>query len=56
MMMCENDKLNIPEVYKKMTVSELRREKERIYMGIRQQKNMSNKKKECSREIEIFRF
>lgn len=41
MMICENDKLNIPEKYKKMSVSELRKEKERIYMEIRQQKSRS---------------
>ena len=39
MMICENDKLNIPEKYKKMSVSELRSEKERICMEIRQQKS-----------------
>lgn len=55
-MMCENDKLNIPEKYKKMSVSELRCEKERIYMELRQKTNKSNKKMEFGREMVAFRF
>ena len=43
MMIFENDKLNIPEKYQKMSVSELRSEKERIYTEIRQ--NVSETKK-----------
>lgn len=39
MMICENDKLIIPEKYKNMSVSELRSEKERIYKEIRQQRS-----------------
>lgn len=31
-MMYENDKLNIPEKYKKMSVSELRQEKGRLQL------------------------
>lgn len=34
-MMYENDRLNIPEEYKKMSVSELRNEKQRVYEEIR---------------------
>lgn len=34
-MMYENDKLNIPEKYRNMSVSELRCEKERIYAQIK---------------------
>lgn len=52
-MICENDKLNIPEKYKKMSVSELRNEKERIYMEIKQQ---TNKKVECKKENIVFYF
>ena len=34
-MMYENDKLNIPEKYRNMSVSDLRCEKERIYAQIK---------------------
>ena len=34
-MMYENDKLNIPEKYQNMSVSELRCEKERVYAQIK---------------------
>ena len=34
-MMYENDKLNIPEQYRNMSVSDLRCEKERIYAQIK---------------------
>lgn len=57
MMICENDKLNIPEKYKKMSVSELRSEKERIYLEIRQQKSrtLENTRKPVKKNI-TFNF
>lgn len=56
MMICENDKLNIPEKYKTMSVSELQSEKERIYMEIRQEKNKTSKNMEYRREAVVFYF
>ena len=56
MIICENDKLNIPEKYKKMSVSELRDEKERIYMEIKQQKNNLPKNTNHKKEITVFHF
>ena len=56
-MMYENDKLNIPEKYRNMSVSELRCEKERVYMQIK--RNSSNgviKKTEYKRETVMFHF
>lgn len=56
MMIFENDKLNIPEKYKKMSVSELRDEKERIYTKIRPQTNKTNKKMEYTKNAILFHF
>lgn len=42
-MMYENDNLYIPEEYKKMSISELRREKERIYQDIKQKQSNTTK-------------
>ena len=56
MMICENDKLNIPEKYKKMSVSELRSEKERIYMEIRQKPKKTSKEMEYRRGSIEFHF
>ncbi len=56
MMVCENDKLNIPEKYKKMSVSELRSEKERIYMEFKQQTKKTTKKRVYNEETVIFHF
>lgn len=44
-MVNENDKLEIPEKYRKMSVSELRREKERIYKDLNVQKAADARKK-----------
>ena len=55
-MIFENDKLNIPEKYKKMSVSELRNEKERIYTEIRPQTNKKNKKMEYRKNTILFHF
>ncbi|MDD6615372.1 MAG: hypothetical protein PUF13_04625 [Lachnospiraceae bacterium] len=41
MMIYENDKLEIPEKYRKMSVSELREEKEKIYATIKTEKKSS---------------
>ena len=56
MMIFENDKLNIPEKYKKMSVSELRNEKERVYTKIRPQANKKNKKNEYQKNAILFYF
>lgn len=56
-MMYENDKLNIPEKYRNMSVSELRCEKERVYAQIR--RNSSNgvvKKTTPKKEVVTFKF
>ncbi|MBR2036960.1 MAG: hypothetical protein IKA09_04455 [Lachnospiraceae bacterium] len=56
-MMYENDKLNIPEKYRNMSVSELRCEKERVYAQIK--KNTSDKlveKSEYKRKNVKFNF
>lgn len=55
-MMYENDKLNIPERYRKMSVSELRHEKEKVYMEIRQSSNGMIKKTEYRKETIKFYF
>ncbi len=44
-MMHENDKIVIPEKYRKMSVSELRREKERVYRTLNVQKTSEARKK-----------
>ena len=46
-MMYENDKLNIPEEYKKMSVSELQHQKECIYAELRK-----GAEKKAHKEIE----
>ncbi len=56
MMIYENDKLNIPEKYKRMSVSELQKEKERIYMEIRQKPNKQAKQTNRKKEIAMFHF
>ena len=38
-MIYENDKLNIPESYRKMSVSELRQKKELVYSEIKKNTN-----------------
>lgn len=56
-MMYENDKLNIPEKYRSMSVSELRCEKERVYAQIK--RNTSDetiKKDEYKRKNIMFNF
>ena len=53
-MMYENDKLIIPDKYKKMSVSELRQEKERVYMEIRQSCNGIIRKTEYRKETVKF--
>ena len=56
-MMYENDKLNIPEKYRNMSVSELRCEKEKVYAQIK--KNTSDEvveKSEYKRKNVKFNF
>ena len=56
MMICENDKLNIPEEYKKMSVSELQLRKEQIYRDIRQNTKTEVKNIEYKNETVVFYF
>lgn len=55
-MMYENDKLYIPEKYRKMSAHELQQEKERVLLEIKKQKNsiVKNKKREVAGIM--FRF
>ena len=56
-MMYENDKLNIPESYRKMSVSELRREKEKLYSEIRKSpQSIQKRQPECKRRTIMFHF
>ena len=55
-MMYENDKLVIPEKFKKMSISELRREQERIYQEIKQNTSESTQKQKSSKETVKFYF
>lgn len=51
-MMYENDKLNILEKYRNMSVSELRSEKERVYAQIKRNDSEETiKKSECKRKM-----
>ena len=56
MMICENDKLNIPEEYKKMSVAELQFRKEQIYRELRQNTKAEAKNVEYKNETVIFYF
>ena len=56
MMICENDKLNIPEEYKKMSVAELQFRKEQIYRELRQNTKAEAKNVEYKNETVIFHF
>lgn len=51
----ENDKLVIPEKYRKMSVSELRKEREQIYAEYRKNSNYS-KKCDSSQGSSLFKF
>ena len=56
-MMYENDKLNIPEKYRNMSVSELRCEKERIYAQIKRNSSEALVEKgEYKRKNVMFNF
>ena len=55
-MLYENDQLNIPEKYKKMSVSELQKEKERIYMKITPQTHNKNKKMKYQKDARLSHF
>ena len=55
-MMYENDKLIIPEKYRKMSVSELRYEKEKLYVQIKKENRDKIEKTLIKRETTIFRF
>lgn len=55
-MMHENDKLLIPEEYRKMSVSKLRREKEKIYTNMQKNSNLVIRKPECKKEGIVFHF
>ena len=59
-MMYENDKLNIPEKYRNMSVSELRCEKERIYAQIKRNSSVAlvekseNKRKNVKFNFQLY--
>jgi len=56
-MMYENDKLNIPEKYRNMSVSELRCEKERVYEKAKRHiADVLVKETEYKRKNIIFKF
>lgn len=55
-MMYENDKLTIPEKYRKMSVSELRCEKEKVYTEIRRNPVEATKKKNYYSGRIMFHF
>lgn len=55
-MMYENDKLHIPEEYKKMSVHELRQEKERVYLEIKQKQKENKKELKCKKGSMLFNF
>ncbi len=46
----------IPEKYKKMSVSELRYGREKIYSQIKKEKDARIKKAECRKDVAMFRF
>mgnify|MGYP004621371153 CR=1 FL=1 len=52
----ENDKLVIPEKYRKMSVSELRKEREQIYAEYRKNSNYSVKKCGENKGSSLFKF
>ena len=56
MITCENDKLMIPEKYRKMSVSELKREKEKLYCEIKKENKEKVRKMASKRENTIFKF
>lgn len=55
-MMYENDKLMIPERYKKMSVSELRCEKEKLYGQIKKENKTKVPQKTMERKSVVFHF
>ena len=52
----ENDKLIIPEEYQKMSVSELRFEKEKLYTQIRKDRKGNIQKTPVKHQEILFRF
>lgn len=55
-MMYENDKLVIPMKYQKMSVSELRCEKEKLYTQIKKEKETNVEKTSTKSGTTVFRF
>lgn len=56
MMKCENDKFLIPEKYKRMSISELVCEREKLYAQIKKEEKGEVKKKPTEQGGIIFRF
>lgn len=50
----ENDKFSIPEKYQKMSVSELRMEKERLYVRLKKEPITVNKKVDKKKGTIVF--
>ncbi len=55
-MMYENDKLQIPEEYKQMSVHELREKKECIYLEMQREKTKEKQEQLCKKEEIQFHF
>ena len=55
-MIYENDVFDIPEKYRKMSVSELRRESEKLYSEIKKSTNVKDAKKEKEKTSIVFYF
>ena len=55
-MIYENDKLIIPEKYRKMSVSELRYEKEKLYTQIQKERKSNVQSKPIKSNSVVFHF
>ena len=55
-MMYENDKLVIPEKYREMSVTELRNEKEKIYIQIKKENSAETQSTPTQNKNIIFHF
>ena len=55
-MIYENDKLMIPDRYKKMSVSELRYEKEKLFEQLKKETKTNAQKKSCKDKSVVFHF
>ena len=56
MILCENDKLTIPETYRKMSVSELKKEKEKLYFELKKGNKEKTRGVVNKQKNTIFKF